>query len=113
MMEKVYLKCRNARTFSIHRLHWLVTHRLLQVALGEELRVDQLGALLHVHPVLEEFVNFDIDERLLVMKCPHFREGDRPCLNTTPILMFLQVKMVKLGLSKSSRYLDRPLHKIL
>ena len=76
MMEIIHLKCRDARTFSIHGLHRLVTHRLLQVALGEELCVDQLGALLHVHPVLEEFVNFDIDERLLVKKCPHFREGD-------------------------------------
>ena len=39
IMEIVYLKCRNAGTFSIHRLHRLVTHRLFQVALGQILQL--------------------------------------------------------------------------
>ena len=76
MVYELDLEAGDESLLSVHALHRLVPHRLLQVALGEELRVDQLGALLHVHPVLEEFVNFDIDERLLVKKSPHFREGD-------------------------------------
>ena len=73
MVYELDLEAGDESLLSVHALHRLVPHRLLQVALGEELCVDQLGALLHVHPVLEEFVNFDIDERLLVQKCPHFR----------------------------------------
>ena len=76
MVYELDLEAGDESLLPVHALHWLVAHRLLQVALGEELCVDQLGALLHVHPVLIEFVNFHIDVPLLVKTCPHFREGD-------------------------------------
>ena len=78
MVSELYLEAGYEGLLSVHALHRFVSHCLLEVALGEELCVDQLGALLHVHPVLEEFVNFDIDVPLIVKTCPHFRELNHP-----------------------------------
>ena len=52
VVSELYLETGHEGLLPVHTLHWLVTHRLLEVALGEELSVDQLGALLGVHPVL-------------------------------------------------------------
>ena len=52
MVSELYLQAGHEGLLSVHALHRLVPHRLLEVALGEELSVDQLRALLSVHPVL-------------------------------------------------------------
>ena len=52
MVCELYLEAGYEGLFSVHTFHRFVPHRLLKVALGEELGVDQLGALLGVDPVL-------------------------------------------------------------
>ena len=52
MVSELYLKAGYEGLLSVHAFHRFVSHCLLEVALGEELCVDQLGALLGVDPVL-------------------------------------------------------------
>ena len=52
MVCKLYLEAGHKGLFSVHAFHRFVPHGLLEVALREELGVDELGRLLGVGPVL-------------------------------------------------------------
>ena len=52
MINELNLKTGYESFLSVHALHRLVTHRLLQVSLAEELGVDQLSRVLSIDPVL-------------------------------------------------------------